>query len=132
MPHQCVHCGKIYPLASKALIEGCDSCGGHFFFYIREEHLEKAKQQVAEIPQLEKEKVEREIRDMAGIKEDDVPVILDFESVKVLESGKYEIDLVNLFKKNSPLIYQLEEGKYIIDLSYTLMKDKQEKEEEKE
>ncbi len=134
MPHQCVHCGKIYPIANKALIEGCDSCGGHFFFYIREEQIEMAKQQTTEIPQEEKKQVERDIREMAGIKEEDVPVILDFESVKVIAPGKFQIDLVNLFKRDAPLVYQLEEGKYIIDLSYALIKDKEErnKEEQKE
>jgi predicted nucleic acid-binding Zn-ribbon protein len=37
------------------------------------------------------------------------------ESVKVVKPGKYEIDLVQLFK-GEPVIYRLEEGKYIIDL----------------
>lgn len=124
MPHQCVHCGKIYPIASKALLEGCDDCGGHFFFYIKEGQVEKAKQHTQEIPQEEKKQIEQDIREMAGITEEDIPVILDFESVRVSAPGKYEIDIVNLFQKDRPLVYQLEEGKYIIDLTSTINKDR--------
>jgi len=31
--------------------------------------------------------------------------------------GKFELDLVHLFNKKEPLIYKLEEGKYIIDIA---------------
>jgi predicted nucleic acid-binding Zn-ribbon protein len=60
---------------------------------------------------------------MAGITDEETPVILDIESVRISSPGKFEIDLVNLFKKNRPLIYKIGEGKYIIDLSSTLSRD---------
>ncbi len=60
---------------------------------------------------------------MIGAEKEDVPVILDLESVKVLGEGKFEIDVVNLFSKKRPLIYKLEEGKYIIDLASTIKSD---------
>jgi len=120
MPHQCVKCSNIIPVGSKELLEGCNNCKGHFFFYIRDEQLEKLKESPIEIPQEEKEKVEKDIREMAGITEEDTPIILDMESVRAVGSGKFEIDIVNLFRKDRPLIYKLEEGKYIIDLASTL------------
>jgi len=120
MPHQCVHCGEFYPVGSKELLEGCRKCGGHFFFYVRDEQLKKIKENPIEIPKEEKGKIEKDIREMAGIVEENVPVILDLESVRVTGAGKFEIDLVNLFNKKRPLIYKLEEGKYIIDLATTL------------
>lgn len=120
MPHQCVHCGKILPSANKELLEGCSECGSHFFFYIREDQLQKIKESLIEIPEEEKETVEKDIREMVGIPEEETPVILDLESIRVAGSGKFEIDLVNLFRKGRPLIYKLEEGKYIIDLASTL------------
>jgi predicted nucleic acid-binding Zn-ribbon protein len=119
MPHRCVHCGEIYSAGSKEILTGCSKCGGHFFFYVRDEYLKNIKE-MPEIPNQEKKQVERQIREMAGITEDDVPVILDLESVRVVGSGKFEIDIVNLFNKKRPLIYKLEEGKYIIDLASTL------------
>ena len=68
----------------------------------------------------EKKQVEKDIREIAGITQEDAPVILDIESVRVTGAGKFEIDLANLFKRDRPLVYKLEEGKYIIDLSPTL------------
>lgn len=120
MSHQCVHCGKIYPPGSKELLEGCSNCGSHFFFFIREDQIERIKAQPIIIPEEERNRVERDIRDIAGITEEDTPVILDIESVRVAGSGKFEIDLVHLFNKKRPLVYKVEEGKYIIDLASTL------------
>lgn len=121
MPHQCVHCSKIYPNASKELIEGCE-CGSHFFFYIREEIANKLQinQPAIELKEEEKFEIERDVREIIGIDDEEIPVILDLESVRVLGPGKFEIDIVNLFNKNRPLVYKLEEGKYIIDLASTL------------
>jgi len=123
MAHQCVHCGKIYPVATQALINGCDDCRGHFFFFIKDEQLQRIKEEPIEIPQEQKKQIESDVREMAGIEDEDAPVILDLESVRAVSPGKYEIDLVNLFNKKRPLIYKLEEGKYIIDLASTLEKD---------
>ena len=75
------------------------------------------------MPAIEKKQVEKDIREMAGITDEETPVILDIESVRISSPGKFEIDLVNLFKKDRPLIYKIGEGKYIIDLSSTLNKD---------
>ncbi len=123
MGHQCVHCGKMYPSGSKELLEGCSECGSHFFFYIKEEQFDRIKENPFELPVEDKKQVEKEIREMAGIVEADTPVILDIESVRVAGVGKFEIDLVNLFNKKRPLIYKVEEGKYIIDLASTLKQD---------
>ncbi len=120
MPHQCVHCGALYPAGSKELLEGCSECGSHFFFYIKDEQYAKIRENPIEIPMEDKHQVEKDIREMAGIIEEDTPVILDIESVRVTGSGKFEIDLVNVFNKKRPLIYKVEEGKYIIDLASTL------------
>ncbi len=120
MPHQCVKCSRIIPMGNKELLEGCSNCGGHFFFYIKDEQLQAIKEKPLEIPEEEKETIEKDIREMAGITEEDTPVILDFESVRVTGEGKFELDIVNLFNRNRPLIYKLEEGKYIIDLASTL------------
>ncbi len=123
MPHQCVHCKRIIEMGSKELLEGCANCGNHFFFYLRDEQIEKTKENPIEIPQEDKKQIESDIREMAGITEEDSPVILDIESVRVTGAGKFEIDLPNLFKRDRPLIYKLEEGKYIIDLATTLSRD---------
>ena len=115
MPHQCVKCSRIISIASKELLEGCADCGGHFFFYIREEQLNKIKEKPIDIPEQQKEKIEKDVREMAGITEETAPVILDLESVRVIKPGKFEIDLVSLLNRK-PIVFKLQEGKYIIDL----------------
>lgn len=120
MPHQCVRCERIIPAGSREILEGCKECQGHFFFYIRDDQLEKVKNRIVEIPPEEKKKVEQDIREIAGITDEDAPVILDIESIRVTGEGKFELDLMKLFRKDRPLIYKLEEGKYIIDLASTL------------
>lgn len=126
MPHQCVHCKRIIPMGSEELLTGCKGCGNHFFFYIREERIPKIEEVQIEIPAEDKVQIEKDIREMAGISDEDAPVILDIESVRVTSSGKFEIDLANVFNKRRPLVYKLEEGKYIIDLSSTLDKSAKE------
>lgn len=120
MPHQCTKCSQIIPMGSKELLEGCSNCGSRFFFYIRDEQLENLKNKVIEIPEEERLNIEKDIREMAGITDDKEPVILDIESIRAVGPGKYEIDVVNLFNKERPLIYKVEEGKYVIDLASTL------------
>lgn len=120
MPHQCVKCSKIIPSGSKELLYGCDNCKGKFFFYIKQEQINDIKNRIIEIPESEKDTIEKDIREMIGITDEETPVILDLESVRVVGDGKFEIDLVNVFNKKRPLIYKLEEGKYIIDLASTL------------
>ncbi len=123
MPHQCVKCSKIIEVGSRELLEGCSKCGGRFFFYIKDEQLKKLKDApIIEIAEEDKAKVEKDIREMAGITDNNAPVILDIESVRVTGPGKFEIDVVNLFKKDMPVIYKLEEGKYIIDIASTFQK----------
>jgi len=125
MPHQCVRCSRIIPAGSRELLEGCAKCHSRFFFYVREEQLEKLKEQIIEIPEKDKKQIEKDIRAIAGIEEESTPVILDFESVRVTGEGKFELDLSNLFNKKKPLVYKLEEGKYLIDIARTL-KDREE------
>ncbi len=120
MPHQCVKCSRVIPQATKELLEGCASCGSKFFFYIRPEQYEELKNKIIEIPQEEKKRIEKDVREIAGITDADAPVILDFESIRTTGEGKFEIDLTNLFDSKKPLVYKLEEGKYLIDLSKTI------------
>lgn len=126
MTHQCVHCGKLYPTASKELLSGC-SCGSHFFFFVREEALPALQEETADLTTDEKKEIESDIREIIGIDaEEEKPVILDIESVNVTKPGKFEIDLVNLFKKK-PLVYKIEDGKYIIDIASTFLFEKEKK-----
>ncbi len=118
MPYKCVNCSAIITDGSKELLTGC-SCGGRFFFYIKEEKLKEILAHIDEEPVLsksEKKQIEEDVREIAGVTNEETPVFLDFESVKILKPGKYVIDLQKLFAEDKPKIYKLEDGKYIIDL----------------
>jgi len=123
MPHQCVRCNTFYNDGSKEILTGC-KCGGRLFFYIKKEKLEEAKKESVEInlTKTDKEQIEKDVYDLVGSKIDkEKPVVLDLEAIKVLKPGKYELDLVHLFK-GDPLIFKLEEGKYMIDLAESFKK----------
>lgn len=127
MPHQCVRCNKIYDDGSKELLEGCN-CGGKFFFYIKKDNLKIAKKITEKLSMDDKKQMERDVMNIVGI-EEDKPVILNLESIRVLKPGKYELDLVDLFK-GKPLVYKIEDGKYIIDIASTFQAKDLEAEEE--
>lgn len=125
MPHQCVRCNKMYEDGSETILKGCD-CGGKFFFFIKQKHLDEAREITNNLTDEDKKQIEQDVFDIIGIPEEDSPVILDLESIRVVEPGKYELDLVELFK-GKPLVYRVEEGKYIIDIASSF-KTKPEKE----
>ncbi|RLG16782.1 hypothetical protein DRN62_02980 [Nanoarchaeota archaeon] len=117
MPHICVRCGREYPDGAKELLEGCP-CGSHFFYYVREGNLEKWRKQVPRMTKEEAKQVERDIKSIIGLKEtEEVPIILDIETIRVEKPGKYLIDLTKLFSGERPVIYKIRDGKYYIDLS---------------
>ena len=123
MPNQCVHCSEIYDDGAKEILIGCSKCGSRFFFYLSQEKLDKIRnkqEEKIELTNTEKEQIEKDVRDIAGIENEEAPVVLDFETVKIIKPGKYLLHITNLFSKERPLIYKLEDGKYIIDLSSQL------------
>lgn len=120
MPHQCVNCNEIYQDGSKEILDGCSKCEGKFFFYIKKDKLEQAKKRANQLSSDQKEQIERDVLELIGDEYDrDKPVVLDLESINILGPGQYELDLVNLFTDKQPLIYKLEEGKYVIDVIET-------------
>jgi len=128
MPHRCVHCGKIIGAGSREILDGCADCGGKFFFYIRDEMVKKMEEEKNRVPLedfsvADKKKVEMDVRNILKVEDEEMPVILDIESVRVLGPGKFEIDLVSLLNRK-PLVFKLEEGKYMIDLESSLNQKK--------
>lgn len=118
MPHQCVRCNKFYDDGSQEIIKGC-TCGGRLFFFVRKEKLEEARTEIQlKLTETQKQQIETDVLEMVGKKAEDAPVVLDFETIKILRPGEYELDLVRLFK-GDPLIFKLEDGKYIIDVAET-------------
>lgn len=116
MPHQCVRCNTMYADGAQEILKGC-SCGARLFFFIKKKHIDEGKELVSNLSQDEKKHIEEDVAEILHIKQEDSdkPVVLDVEAIRIMKPGKYELDLVHLFKKD-PLIIKLEEGKYMIDL----------------
>lgn len=115
MPHQCVRCGTLYEDGSQEILKGC-SCGSRLFFFIKKDKLKAIKEATSKLSTAEKKQIESDVYDIIGAEQSKKdPVVLDLESIRILYPGKYEVDLVNLFKKK-PLIYRISDGKYVIDL----------------
>ena len=115
MPHQCLGCNTIFDNTSDAIIKGCPECGGKLFLFIKK--LPQEKQEV-EISKQEKEMLLKEVEQVMEVDELDAPVVLKLENIRVLSPGRYEIDINQLLKKDKPLVYRIQEGTYVIDLSY--------------
>jgi uncharacterized protein len=123
MPHQCVRCNTFYEDGADEILKGCP-CGGKLFFYIKQEKLDKIRNIAIELSDKDKEQIEEDVREIVGEQQDDEqPVVLDMEAIRILKPGKYELDLVHLFKKD-PLIYKVGEGKYLIDIMRTFASTK--------
>ena len=117
MPHQCVRCSAMYDDGAQEILAGC-ACGARLFFFVRKEQLKKAEVVTQNLTPADKVQIEKDVKEIIGIEEDS-PVILNIESVRISRPGSFELDLVHLFNKKEPLIYKVEEGKYIIDLAET-------------
>ncbi|MBI4153028.1 hypothetical protein HY497_00765 [Candidatus Woesearchaeota archaeon] len=124
MPHQCVRCNTFYEDGDDAVLKGC-ACGGKLFFFIKKSHIDEARKLIVNLSEDEKVQMEHDVFDLVGVKqEEEKPVVLEFESISVLQPGKYHLDLVNLFKKE-PLIIKVGDGKYLLDLSETFRQGKE-------
>jgi len=115
MPHQCVRCGKKISDGSRELLEGCGSCSGKFFFYIKDNET-KTKVIKENLSKNDIDEMERDVRQLMGSKKHDKPIILDLETIKTLGPGKFKID-VSALMRGEPLVINISDGKYFIDLN---------------
>jgi len=119
MPHQCVRCNTFYEDGSSEILKGC-KCGSKLFFFVKKDALKRAQQVTSDLSPAEKKQIERDVLDLMDITQnEDTPVILDFEAIRILKPGKFELDLVKLFDKTNPMIYKVGDGKYMIDVAET-------------
>lgn len=115
MPHQCLNCNALYENTSDVIFKGCPKCGKKLFLFLKK--IPENKTEI-ELSNEQKEIILSELGDYVDIKEPDTPIVLKLENVRVLEPGKYEIDINQLMKKDKPLIYKVQDGTYLIDLNF--------------
>ena len=121
MPNKCTYCGKIHPDDATYLMTGCDKCGCKFFFYIREENLARAQEDMERFSKAEISEIESDVREILPEIAREETVVLDIEAIRIVSPGKYEIDVTNLFNQR-PIVIKVGAGKYEIDLSTIMQK----------
>lgn len=127
MPSKCTGCGKIHPDTAEYLINGCDVCGSKFFFFVKEEELERAESEIEHLSPEDVKEIEQDIREIVSeegekLRPEDT-VVLDIEAIRVVKPGTYLIDVVNLFNQR-PIVVRVGPGKYEIELSTIMQKIK--------
>jgi predicted nucleic acid-binding Zn-ribbon protein len=120
----------MYEDGATEVLKGC-SCGSKLFFFIKKEKVEELKNATVNLSETEKKQLEKDVLDIVGERTvdagpDDV-IVLDFESIRALKPGVFELDLVNLFNEKNPLVYKLAEGKYVIDIPETFSRNERNK-----
>jgi predicted nucleic acid-binding Zn-ribbon protein len=104
--HKCIRCGKEYKNSSADLLNGCTSCGGRKFYFLRED---------AALPAQHEKKPEAEPSRAAP--EKPVPPVPEtiaepeekgekVESIRILGPGSYELNIAKVGK----------DGSYVVDL----------------
>ncbi|PKM91907.1 MAG: hypothetical protein CVU81_03340 [Euryarchaeota archaeon HGW-Euryarchaeota-1] len=119
MLYRCVRCGEIYS-DSDVIVKGCQKCHNRFFILVKEDEQINETDNIVSLSKDEKQEIENSVKSIVGEKEVDKNiVILDLESIRISQPGKYKIDLIKLFK-NDPLVLKTADGKYFIDVARAL------------
>lgn len=147
MPHKCNTCGTVYPDGCEDILKGCTDCGNKKFEYIPERSVTTQKENtepdlkpiVSENESQAKARTDivdkSELPDKTSTPEHNSPeeenllnpeqpqiesILNDqFEGITVLEKGKYELNLSELFSGESKIIKIQEDGKYVVDVAET-------------
>ncbi len=133
MPHRCIECKNVLESGELDLDKGCPVCGGKKFQYIRPKKEAKEKDlrklTVAEYvahaaasehgPEAPGPKAEEPAEKARPEAHDKRPAAERIESVRILEKGRYDINLPVLLSRKE-LVMSGEEGVYVVDLPSAL------------
>ncbi|MDI3502149.1 MAG: uncharacterized protein PWR13_171 [Archaeoglobi archaeon] len=134
MPHMCTKCGKIYEDSSEALLHGCE-CGWNKFLYLRsadegrrktvleyvrerEKELEKIDERIEEVRETESIPPEGKVMKLEDSESDDVA------SIRIIEPGRYELNLNALFERDEIIMALKRDGTYVIHFPSIFKKKK--------
>lgn len=97
MSHQCTRCQTRFPDGDPAILNGCPSCGWNRFLFVPA----ATPAPLAPLPVPE-----------AVLRTPNVPV----ESIRILEKGRYEVNIRRLLERPEIVLGLKEDGKYLIHL----------------
>ncbi len=129
MPHMCVSCSHVLESGELDIDKGCPVCGGKKFQYIRPARKDVRKLTVAEYVALaaEEEATEKKETPTPPSEKKEAPKPQDrIESVRILEKGRYDINLPVLLSRKE-IVMSKEEGVYVVDLPSAMKAHKKKK-----
>ncbi|MEA1894874.1 MAG: Zn-ribbon domain-containing protein [Euryarchaeota archaeon] len=112
MPHKCTNCEHIFEDGSVDILNGCPNCGWNKFLYVPAKSVTETETETetdaedTDTP-MQSDKVEK--------KEEAVPA-MDVESIRILETGSYELNLESLLEREEIIMSMKEDGRYIVHL----------------
>ncbi len=103
--HKCLKCGKKFERITREMLNGCPECGGRLFLYIREG-------EGGEMDATATELVDRiKIEERGDMSPDE-----RIESLRILGTGIYELNLGALMEKKELIMGIKQDGSYVIHL----------------
>ncbi|MCH2453150.1 MAG: Zn-ribbon domain-containing protein [Halobacteriales archaeon] len=132
MPHQCTSCGELFSDGSKKMLAGCTVCGGKKFQFIptgaNPEPFHKSP--IIEAPPDHSSPPSPQNLNLnyhyepptptppspEYIEKLQVELSTQFESIKILEPGQYELNLMELYNRDECIIAIQEDGHYVIQV----------------
>jgi len=139
MPHRCTKCGAVYNDGDSVILTGCPECKWNKFLYVRAEDTginvkteDVRPDEKKDIWNIEEKIKEKETESIDSVLED-IDRALDsdevnkkdldldrVDSIRILDTGSYELNLGSILKKEEIVVGIKEEGQYAIDLPVML------------
>ena len=149
MPHRCTKCGAVFSDGDSVILTGCPECKWNKFLYVKTEEINSSEKPEREDDQTEHE-IELLMKDPDKKTEtidsvlENIDKALDsddvnknelnpdrVDSIRILDSGSYELNLGSIMKKEEIVVGIKEEGQYAIDLPMILQQNKSTKKKKK-
>ena len=126
MPHKCIKCGREFEDGSTQILRGCPSCSGKKFLYVKEDERHADVLEEKRLETLIEEKSEA-VLEVKHIPLKETEFYNRIETIRILEPGKYELNIEKLAKSDE-MIYGIgKEGKYVVDISSMAKQNKKKK-----
>lgn len=128
MPHRCAECGTVFSDAGR-LKDGCPVCGCAKFFFESGRVREKPQASTpapapAPLPEQKRQIPQKTPAPPVEIKKDDKQPADSLESIRILEPGRYDLNLSRLAESDDRVVKVGTEETYRLDLHSMIRKKK--------
>ena len=126
MPHRCAGCNTLFPDA-RFLKDGCPVCGSGKFIFEKGRQRKETRPQETENPEMAQ--ISPDTNDQGSspkLTQTEEPVTESIESIRILEPGRYDLNLSRLMESDDRVIRVGSEDNYRLDL-HSIVREKRKK-----